>query len=1029
MGRTHPLPRAILLVLVAALGAGPARALPAASSAPAAQEGADEQYQYVAGLCEQGLFDVAVREARDFLRRWPRHAKASLARYRLASSLFELERFDEALREYAQLDGLAAFEFAAEVRFRLGQCLLETGEPARAAQVFAGVAELGKDYLLLPATFFLGEAQLQAERFADAEASYAAVLERDGGGEYARDARYGLVWCAFRLGDHDRTVERVAAFLRAYPQDEAADELHYLAGEAHLAAGRPREALAAYREVRGEAHAAAAARGAAFALAAAGDHAKAARGFEQLAERSPDDPFADEARLHAGIEWLHGGDPERAARQLRSDALSGDPEALAWRAQAELELGRADAALAALDTALEARPEGELRERLFALRGDALSDLGRADEAVHAYGRSGSEYARYAAAVAALNDGRHEQACRLARALLESRPDGEYATELQLVLGEGLLALDHPAEAAPAFQAVLDADPPPPAASRARLRLAWCRFLGGDPGAAAALFRASLDEQGDGPEAEEASYMWGRGLEESGDAAGALRVWRAHVKRFDAGPHRAEVLAGLARLDGEHGERWVDELLRAGGDPQPAARALLALADREAEAGDQERAVERYAAFLQRFPEDPGASRARYGQAWGLYDLGRTAEAGAALADVAGDPAADEETRRSALELAVWAWQRAGDVDRSLASYRAFARTAPPDERLWAAAQVVAGALQQADRTADADRVLDEVLDRVRSADTALGALVEKVWVALDAGRLDDAEVALRGAARLRVRAGLEESRVAEACFFVGEGRYDAGDPTRAAELYARAAEWGDPQIVPRALYKLGFCELARERWDEAAQAFRSLTAGYPEHELFGEALFLLGESEYRADRLEQAVEDLSRLRREFPDHEVLPKALFRLGQALGRLERWEPCAAVLAELNRRAPDFANGAEAELWRGRALAALGDPRGARAAFERVIARDEGVLSARARLGIGRAEFAAGNWEEALSQSLRVVVLYAQPEEVAQALLLSGRSLARMGDRDRARAQFTRILDEFGESTSAPAAREGLAALDD
>ena len=49
---------------------------------------ADEQYTYVAALAEKGLHDRVVREAREFLRANPNHAKAELARYRLACALF-----------------------------------------------------------------------------------------------------------------------------------------------------------------------------------------------------------------------------------------------------------------------------------------------------------------------------------------------------------------------------------------------------------------------------------------------------------------------------------------------------------------------------------------------------------------------------------------------------------------------------------------------------------------------------------------------------------------------------------------------------------------------------------------------------------------------------------------------------------------------------------------------------------------------------------------------------------------------------
>src|SRR5205814_8052997 len=86
--------------------------------------------------------------------------------------------------------------------------------------------------------------------------------------------------------------------------------------------------------------------------------------------------------------------------------------------------------------------------------------------------------------------------------------------------------------------------------------------------------------------------------------------------------------------------------------------------------------------------------------------------------------------------------------------------------------------------------------------------------------------------------------------------------------------------------------------------------------------------------------------------HDVMPKVLFRLGLALAQRDRWREAADELAALARAEPDFENLAEAELARGRALAHVGDPRGARAAFDRVIAKDKGRLSDLARIEIGR-----------------------------------------------------------------------------
>jgi TolA-binding protein len=159
----------------------------------------------------------------------------------------------------------------------------------------------------------------------------------------------------------------------------------------------------------------------------------------------------------------------------------------------------------------------------------------------------------------------------------------------------------------------------------------------------------------------------------------------------------------------------------------------------------------------------------------------------------------------------------------------------------------------------------------------------------------------------------------------------------------------------------------------------------------------------------------------------VIPKARFRLGVALAELKRWENAERVLARLAQQSPDFPNMAEAELTRGRCLAKQDQERAAQAAYERVIQLDQGLLAARARLGLGTMRYDAGDMEDALSEFLKVALLYAHDEEVANALYMAGQCLEQMGQTGSARGRYREILDDHPSTTFADAARERLDAL--
>ncbi len=1002
---------ALLLALLA-----PARGAPARGP----DEG-DDQYQYIVGLLEKGMTDRAVREATEFLRERPDHPRASLARYRLATALYELERFEDAAGHLRALADLRGFDYEAEVCFRLGQCELALDRTGPAERALSRVLELDADYLRVPAGYLLADAALRDGRHADAERRFAGVLSADPGGEYAADARAGSAWCALRTERWDDAASRAGDYLRRHADGPRADEMRVVLGEARAGAGRPREALAAYAEVRDGAWRDAALRGVGFARSELGEHAAAAEAFADLRRRDPDGRFASEARLQEGIARLRAGDPAAALRVLE-EAPADDPETLLWRARAHEAGGDPAAALRTLDRALGAAPGEDLAGRLQAARGDVLTALGRGEEAVEAYGRAGSEYAVHAAAVASLNEGRPAEAVRLATRFLEEHPDSPYAPATRLALGEALLQEGRHDVAADAFRAAARGAEDPAAEARALTRVGWCEYLGGDPGAAAATFARAAASAG--PAADEALFMQGRASLDAGDATGAAQAWRAHRRRFPDGARAPEVLLELADLagDGAEASELLRDLLARFPDDPLAARAAFELGERLEAAGDGAGAEAARRALLERHPDHELVAPAAYALAFQRYEAGAPDEAAAAL-DTALAAQPEPELRVACQELRVWCERARGDTEATLRAFAALARQEASDDRLWAAGRAAVDALREDGRSELADGLLTQLAERVQDPAVRAEVESERVFTALDRGAVDEAERLVRA----RLREGAPTAATAEAAFFVAEARYEAGEFEVAAELYRVAFDAEGTGLRDRALYKGGFAALEAGDAEAAQGRFERLVREHGDSELAGEALFLAGECAYRRGRYEEAAVALRRLLEEQPRHATVPKARFRLGLALAQVERWDDAERTLADLARRHPDFELLTESELWRGRALAAQGRARPAEQALRRVIAEDQGALSARARNALGELRLAAGDREAALAEFLKVAVLYDLPDEVGQALLLAGECLEGLGDRERARLQYEELIERYPRSPLADEARRRSGSL--
>ncbi|MBI4878736.1 MAG: tetratricopeptide repeat protein [Planctomycetes bacterium] len=513
---------------------------------PAPDE-ADDQYQFIAGLCEKGMYDMAVKEAEAFLKEHRGHAREAHARYRLATALFELERGAEAAPHFRRLLDLADFEFAAEAAFRLGECELRAGRFAEAEAALARVLELDRPYLRLPATFLLGEAAFRKGDFAAARPLYEQALATDAEGRYAREARYGIAWCRFRCGEYDAALAAIEEFTRLHRGDPLDGELRFLAGECLLEAGRPQEALAAYTQVEDGPFLDSALRGAGFALGELDEHAAAAEMFGKVVERVPESRYAAEATLQCGIHLLKAGQAEAAAAVLSSATAQEGAELCYWRSRARAAAGDPAGALADCERALALKPEAELCERCQVARGDLLFDLGRSAEAAEAYAASESDHALYSAAAASLNAGRPAGARQLAERLLAERKESSYAAAARAILGECLLAEEDYAGAAAQFlEAARSGDEA--VKLSATERAGWCRFLNGEHAAAAEAFRWVVDHGQGAKEQEEALYMLGRACEGTGQQGAALRSFERHLAEHPEGAHRPDVLIALLRL-------------------------------------------------------------------------------------------------------------------------------------------------------------------------------------------------------------------------------------------------------------------------------------------------------------------------------------------------------------------------------------------------------------------------------------------------------------------------------------------------
>lgn len=1023
-------PRALLLCLALPWGPGPIRPLctwglaparaphpaRAAPQAPAGQRApgsAGESPALIAGLLERKLPELALAEATRWIERLPSGPDRPLADLYQGECLFQLGRFAEAEAAFERARRAPPTGRLGELLLRLAQCGFERGDAALCAARCGELLALPASPLHAAARALLGDAELSRGRAAEAEAAYAALIASGEPGAVGLDALYGGAFSARDLGRAELALERAASFRQRLPADRRAIDLALLMADLELARGRPAVAEAALT-------------GLSAALEALEPGERAERGAALAL-----------ARARAALEQ---GSPERALAALEPASAPPVETAAgqAWRqllARAALRAGRPEQALAAL--------LGVSGSEAQHLAGAALEALGRPMEAEERYLQADDARGDYGAARLALARA-DWAAARQAAERGRSRPGGALAALLGLLAGEACLFGGDPPAAIEALDAALEATGAgalePPERQRAQRLLAWAALEQGAGERVRHSATAALEPAADRALAAELHYLLGRAGELCADPREAARQYGRALelgRGLDPRPaQRSETLWRAAQLEADP-EALLGLLIAEDPAGALAPAALLARAERRAARGEAEAALADYGRLLAEHPTSERADPARYGRAFLRLEAGQIAAAREDLAALLAREGLPPEQRAAALELDLFALAAdfsAADpqVQLAQAGARLEALAAAPLAALpgqparsaeaalaWVRAAADAGAIEAARRVAAQGERLLAFADA--AASPALRAL------AIEAVHLDLAAPAELPRAEARaqelLRSTVLDEPLAEALFFVAEARFAAGEDAAAAALY-RAAEPAAGPLLEALLYKRGFAALRSKEAAAASADFERLLSTFPNGELAGETAFLLAEARGLSGDLAGAAQALETLLERWPRHALRQTALLRLGLALQRLGRHDEAVARLEEWLAAAGAAPERAEAELARGRAQRASGAARPARQSFQRVLELDRGPLAAQAQLELAELSRAEGALEAALTEYLKLAVLYEPGDAVARALFGAGELLESLGRPERAREQWSELLRDYPEHPLAPAARQRL-----
>ncbi len=1056
----------ILILPVAAEPAPPAGDAPGAAGAEAALR----DYYSANGLLNRGLHELAVTAYGKFLDNHAEHEKVPTARYGLAVCLYQLARYDEAAAELTQLQTQHASQYGAEIAAILGQCNLARKRYAEAAEAFQEVIQNHSRHDLADDAVAGAAEALYSQGLYDQAITkcrlfvsrWPAPVVKNPLGE-----RIEFFWGLAAMGQHDyeTAAERFSRILEHYPAGPFADEASLRLAQCYDHNNLTQQAARQFRKVlsfgaagsrAGTHYAADALLGLGSLALQQGRPAEAGKLFDRLIDSHPDSPLILAAQFRRGRAWFEQGDYDRGLAVLnRSGELCrGGPledDVAYWIAKCRLRQGHFADAAGRLARAIEQFPSSELLAVMHYDRAIALVRNGDSEDGIGALELFRKRFPDHALAGDALHlvaTTQHEQrhydkSQAHCRTFLERYPSHESAAAIAYLSAENHFLRTRYAESADGYRRFLARYPQDSQASKARFRLGTALYRLGRFDEAGPLLGEALSADSDGlfrfglfalgdihfqrsewkkaerflrdyvstevtvPSADDALLKWGLALQRQGKHVEALRIYDRFSQHFDDSPHRLQVifergqtLVALERFD--EAKAAFEQVLTEGADSRFRPYALNHLASIAMGHDDFTAAAELFKSVVGTGAEalDEAESLFRQGQA--LLGAGRLRDA--------------EQV------------------------YKSFLDNHPTHALAAQACAQLAITLARQDRHREALDTIERVeREFVGQLDKQLLASLqyEKAWVLKRLGRAEEAAATYRS-----LLAGDADGDVhIHALLELAAIEADAKRFEPAAELLRqlRRAIADTPSAVPdevreQQTYRLAVCEFELGRFSQAAELFEEFIALFTDSSLIasasllcGEALHSLGKYDRAAVHLTRVVEEYSVGRRVLTPQPAYGPSLLRLGQCLAKLQRWPRSEQVFAEYLSRFGDSDQWFQAQFGLGWARENQNRYEEAIGAYEKVVARHQGPTAARAQFQIGECLFAGKKYDQAVSELLKVDILYAYPEWSAAALYEAGQCFDRLVKPAQARAQFEAVVEKFGGTRWAEMATQRLAAL--
>ena len=993
------------------------------------------------GFLNRGMLRPALQEYREFLKAYPNHPQATIARYGQAICQYRLGQFDQAAKTLELVLKDPKFQQRDEALIVLGHCRLSTKDYRKA---LAALEELLKKY---PTSKHAELAALDRalalyllDRKAESLQACQEYLKKYPTSQRRPRAQYYLALAQHALGQHARAAKVLTQLLKEVPNSPYQYDAMLLLGQCLEGQGKFKQAAEQYRQLIKKAppdRQAEAVFSLGVVLYRSGEYAAAVKRLSTVLSRYGKSRYAAPARLQLGLAQLAAGKTAQARKTL-SEVLKLDPsralKAKYWLAQCDMAEGKHKAARTALAGLARLKPPPPNLPAILYDHAVCTMALGEHAQAAKEFAAFRAKYpkderaadATYRQAFCLHELGKYAESLALCRRVRTGSTVARAAEELT---AENLFLMGKYAEAQKAYTALARSAKTAGDKLRYTFRLGQCAYFTGDNAKAIELLGALAADKKvlADPELREAVFLLGDALLQTGKHGEAAKALGQYLSAGGGQNLEARFKLALAQLrsgQSAAAERTFAAVMNAGPTSSPWVLKATFEYGQLAYLNKQPAKAAPALAKVLAAPDAPAelAAPATYLLGWIDLDAGRYAQAAQRFGQVVAKFPKHALAAEAAFQQAV-CLREAGKTAEALKLLQAYCKTYPTGKHLREARHLMASCLSKLGRHAEARKLLAELAtEKAGAADTVL---YELAWAQRGT---KDAAAAIKTYRKLLTQYP-KSKLVTAARAELAELLYQQKDYAAAADLLQKALAdaKADPKVLAAASYRLGWCYARLDRQDKAAEAFASFLARYGKHELAPSAMYQAGLAYALAGKHRQAVQYFSRLLAAHPNHQLAEVAYLKLGEAHNAAGDFTRAAATFTTFLKKFPKSKFFYLAQFGMGWAMENLKKFDEARNWYGKVIEKHNGPTAARAQFQIGETYFAQGKLEQAVAELIKVDIVYNYPDWSARALCEAGRAYEALGRVEDAKKQYADCLKKYPKQPAAKLAESRLKVL--